>query len=104
MPRPSSALAPGAVRANTDRGEPWAIAGAQGPDGQAPPPIACTRCMMLQTFRETLEGLVTERIAGGEDPADLFEELAREANMVFGRYSLEYELGLMLVEAKQPEV
>ena len=55
---------------------------------------------MAQSFRTTLEALVAERVAAGEDPVDLFEELAHEANMVFGHYSLEYELGLMLEGAK----
>ena len=51
---------------------------------------------MTQNFRTTLETMVAERVAAGEDPVDLFDELAREANMVFGHYNLEYELGLML--------
>jgi hypothetical protein len=51
---------------------------------------------MTQSFRTTLDKMVAERVAAGEDPVDLFEELAREANIVFGHYSLEYELGLML--------
>jgi hypothetical protein len=50
---------------------------------------------MAQSFKEALEALVEQRIAAGEDPQDLFEELAREANLVFGHYNLEYELGLM---------
>lgn len=49
---------------------------------------------MASSFKETLEALVEERIAQGEDPLDLFEELSREANLVFGHYNLEYELGL----------
>jgi hypothetical protein len=49
---------------------------------------------MAGSFKETLEALVDERIAAGEDPRDLFEELTREANLVFGHYNLEYELGL----------
>jgi hypothetical protein len=40
------------------------------------------------------EALVNERIAQGEDPRVLFEELSREANQVFGQFNLEYELGL----------
>jgi len=55
---------------------------------------------MAQGFRETLESMVTARIAAGEDPADLFEELHREANLVFGHYNLEYELGMMLKEGQ----
>ena len=55
---------------------------------------------MAQSFRTTLEALVAERVAACEDPVDLFEELAHEANMVFGHYSLEYELGLMLERAR----
>jgi hypothetical protein len=46
------------------------------------------------SFREALEALVNQRIADGEDPMDLFEELRREANLVFGHYKLEYELGM----------
>jgi hypothetical protein len=50
---------------------------------------------MKTTFREALEALVNERIAEGADPQELFEELSREANLVFGHYNLEYELGLI---------
>lgn len=49
---------------------------------------------MSKNFREALESLVNQRIAAGEDPLELFEELTREANLVFGHYNLEYELGL----------
>ena len=49
---------------------------------------------MAASFKEAIESLVNERIANGEDPKDLFEELSREANQVFGHYNLEYELGL----------
>jgi hypothetical protein len=35
---------------------------------------------------------VNQRIAEGADPQELFEELRREANLVFGHYNLEYEL------------
>lgn len=49
---------------------------------------------MAGSFKDALEALVHERIAQGEDPRDLFEELSREANLIFGRYNLEYELGL----------
>jgi hypothetical protein len=52
------------------------------------------RCTMAGSFREVLAALVDERIAQGEDPFDLFEELTREANQVFGHYNLEYELSL----------
>jgi hypothetical protein len=52
------------------------------------------RCDVANSFKEALEALVDERIAQGEDPRDLFEELSREANLVFGHYNLEYELGL----------
>ncbi|MGF1644221.1 MAG: hypothetical protein ACFCUJ_11295 [Thiotrichales bacterium] len=54
---------------------------------------------MATSFKESLEALIKERIANGEDPRDLFEELAREANAVFGHYNLEYEIGLFLKEA-----
>ena len=46
----------------------------------------------MSSFKEALEALVEERIAQGEDPRDLFEELSREANQVFGHYNLEYRL------------
>jgi hypothetical protein len=49
---------------------------------------------MARSFREVLTALVDERIAKGDDPLDLFEELSREANQVFGHYNLEYELSL----------
>ena len=49
---------------------------------------------MATSFKEILETLVDRRIADGEDPRDLFEELLREANLVFGRYDLEYQMGL----------
>jgi hypothetical protein len=55
---------------------------------------------MATSFKEVLETLIKERIAAGDDPADLFEELQREANQVFGHYSLEYELGMMLKTGK----
>jgi hypothetical protein len=38
--------------------------------------------------------LASQRIAKGADPQKLLEELSREANLVFGHYNLEYELGL----------
>jgi len=41
---------------------------------------------MSSSFREALEKLVEQRIAAGEDPRGLFEELMREANLVFGHY------------------
>jgi hypothetical protein len=53
---------------------------------------------MASSFKEALETLVNERIAQGDDPRDLFEELSREANQVFGHFNLEYELGLMRKE------
>jgi hypothetical protein len=49
---------------------------------------------MKKSFKEVLQTLVDHRIEAGEDPQDLFEELLREANLVFGHYNLEYELGL----------
>jgi hypothetical protein len=49
---------------------------------------------MKKSFKEVIQSLVDHRIAAGEDPQDLFEELSREANLVFGHYNLEYELGL----------
>ena len=49
---------------------------------------------MKASFREALEALVNARIAEGADPQELFEELSREANLVFGHYNLEYEMGL----------
>lgn len=56
---------------------------------------------MARSFKETLEALVNERIEKGEDPKDLFDELAREANLVFGHYNLEYEFGLFTKGAKE---
>ena len=53
---------------------------------------------MAGSFKEALEALVNERIAAGENPLDLFEELSREANLVFGHYNLEYELGVFKKE------
>jgi hypothetical protein len=52
------------------------------------------RHAMAISFKQALEALVNQRIAQGEDPRDLFEELSREANQVFGHFNLEYELGL----------
>jgi hypothetical protein len=50
---------------------------------------------MAQTFKEALEALVNARIEAGDDPMDVFDELHREANAVFGHYNLEYELALI---------
>jgi hypothetical protein len=47
---------------------------------------------MKSSFRDALETLVEQRLAEGADPQELFEELRREANLVFGHYNLEYEL------------
>lgn len=55
---------------------------------------------MAANFREALEALVNERIAQGDDPLDLFDELSREANLVFGHYNLEYELALLKKEGE----
>ena len=49
---------------------------------------------MSSSFRGALEALVNQRISEGADPMELFEELRREANLIFGHYNLEYELGL----------
>lgn len=57
---------------------------------------------MSRSFREALETLVHHRIEAGEDPQVLFEELTREANLVFGHFNLEYELGLF-TKQKEPE-
>lgn len=51
---------------------------------------------MKTSFKEALEALVNQRIAEGADPKEVFEELRREANLVFGHYNLEYELGLFV--------
>ena len=56
---------------------------------------------MAVSFKEALEALVNERIEKGEDPKNLFDELAREANLVFGHYNLEYELGLFTKGTKE---
>ncbi|MGB5568173.1 MAG: hypothetical protein WBM81_02645 [Sedimenticolaceae bacterium] len=45
---------------------------------------------MKTSFRDAIEALVNERIAEGADPQELFEELKREANIVFGHYNLDY--------------
>jgi hypothetical protein len=55
----------------------------------------------MSSFRDALESLVNQRITEGADPQELFEELRREANLVFGRYNLEYELGLLQKSDKQ---
>lgn len=55
---------------------------------------------MAQTFREALETLVNARIEEGDDPMEVFDELHREANAVFGHYNLEYELAL--IEKERP--
>ncbi len=57
---------------------------------------------MASSFKEALEALVQERVAQGDDPRDLFEELSLEANQVFGQFNLEYELGLTKKEAEEP--
>jgi hypothetical protein len=46
---------------------------------------------MAGSLRESLEAFVNARIEEGDDPRDLFEELRREANQVFGHFNLEYE-------------
>lgn len=56
---------------------------------------------MTTSFKEALETLVNQRIAAGENPQDIFEELSREANLVFGHYNLEYELGLNKKESSK---
>ena len=56
---------------------------------------------MAGSFKEALEVLVNERIAKGENPEELFDELTREANLVFGQYNLEYEFGLLSKGAKE---
>jgi hypothetical protein len=55
---------------------------------------------MSQTFKEALEALVNARIAAGDDPMDVFDELHREANAVFGHYNLEFELALIEKERR----
>ena len=45
---------------------------------------------MAGSFKEALEALVNERIEKGEDPKDLFDELAREANLAFGHNSVRH--------------
>lgn len=55
---------------------------------------------MAANFKEALEALVNERIAQGDDPLDVFDELSREANLVFGRYNLEFELALQKKEGE----
>lgn len=55
---------------------------------------------MEHSFKEVLENLVNQRIAKGDEPQAVFEELLREANLVFGHYNLEYELALSPRETK----
>jgi transcriptional regulator len=50
---------------------------------------------MTLTFKEALEALVNARIEAGDDPMEVFDELHREANAVFGHYNLEFELALI---------
>ena len=56
---------------------------------------------MNTQFRDALESLVNQRIAEGADPQEVFEELRREANLVFGHYNLEYELGMFAKADRQ---
>jgi hypothetical protein len=56
---------------------------------------------MASKLRKALEALVNERIAQGDDPLELFDELSREANLVFGRYNLEYELTVLKKEGER---
>ena len=56
---------------------------------------------MATSFKEALETLVNQRIAAGEEPQDLFEELMHEANLVFGHFNLEYEIGLFAKSEKK---
>jgi hypothetical protein len=46
---------------------------------------------LASTFPRDADG---QRIAAGEDQRDLCEELTHEANLVFGHFNLEYEIGL----------
>lgn len=55
---------------------------------------------MTTSFKEAIEKLVNQRIENGDDPLEIFEELNKEANLVFGHYNLEYEMGLI---DKNPE-
>jgi hypothetical protein len=87
-----------------------AVGGAEAPSGSLPPPPAGRvphtilldeanridgRCDMAARLREALEAFVNEKIEEGYDPRDLFEELRREANQVFGHFNLEYEFSLI---------
>ena len=58
---------------------------------------------MASSFKETLESLVNQRIAAGDDPQDLFEELIHEANLVFGHFNLEYEIGLFIKKGEKAD-
>jgi len=58
---------------------------------------------MAESFKDALEHLINKRIAAGEDPQDVFEELARESNLVFGHYNLEYEMGLFNKGENKPK-
>ncbi len=41
---------------------------------------------MTTSFKEAIDKLVNQRIENGADPIEVFEELTREANLVFGQY------------------
>ncbi len=56
---------------------------------------------MTISFKDAIEEMVNKRIVAGEDPMDLFDELIHEANLVFGRYNLEYEIGISSKAAKK---
>ncbi len=56
---------------------------------------------MTISFKDAIEEMVNKRIVAGEDPMDLFDELIHEANLVLGRYNLEYEIGISSKAAKK---
>lgn len=45
-----------------------------------------------KTFASELNDLIMRYINSGADPQDIADELAREANLVFGNYNLEIYL------------
>ena len=56
---------------------------------------------MTISFKDAIEEMVNKRIVAGEDPMDRYDELIHEANLVFGRYNLEYEIGISSKAAKK---
>jgi hypothetical protein len=54
--------------------------------------------MVTRCFGKELSELIKRYIEGGCDPEDIADELAREANYVFGHYNLEIYLEAKPIE------